>query len=71
MSYLKKFEFWEAALTRAIRTMAQAMIATIGASATLGSIDWRLVLSSSVVAALLSLLTALAGLPEVREEESK
>jgi hypothetical protein len=58
-----------AAGIRAVRTVAQAAIATIGASAVLSEVNWPVVLSSSVLAGLLSLLTSLAGLPELPEEE--
>ncbi len=48
--------------------MAQSAIATIGTSAVLSSVDWRLVLSAALLAGLLSLLTSVAGLPEVNGE---
>lgn len=54
-----------AAAIRAIKTMAQTAIATIGASAVLSAVDWPMVASASVLAGLLSLLTSVAGLPEV------
>ena len=64
----KNFIKWaKAAGVRAIKTVAQAAIATIGSAAMLGSVDWRLVLSASALAGLLSLLTSVAGLPEVKE----
>ena len=62
-------EWFEAAGIRALRTFAQAAIATIGTSAALGAVDWRMVVSSSVLAAILSMLTSLAGLPEVDNEQ--
>lgn len=55
----------KAAGVRAIKTMAQAGIATIGSAAYLGQVDWRLVVSSALLAAILSLLTSTAGIPEV------
>lgn len=58
-------EWLKAAAVRAVKTMAQAAIAMIGTSVVLSDIDWKLVLSASVVAAILSVLTSLAGLPEV------
>lgn len=58
-------EWLKAAAVRAVKTMAQAAIAMIGTSAVMADIDWKLVLSASVVAAILSVLTSLAGLPEV------
>lgn len=56
-----------AASVRAIKTMAQAAIATIGSSVALGEVSWVLVASSAALAGVLSLLTSLAGLPEVTE----
>lgn len=64
----KNFIKWaKAAGVRAIKTVAQAAIATIGSAAMLGSVDWRLVLSASALAGVLSVLTSIAGLPEVKE----
>ena len=60
-------EWFVAALVRCLRTFAQAMLAGIGVSAALSEIDWLHVCSVSIVAAILSLLTSLAGLPEVEE----
>lgn len=54
-----------AAGVRAVKTMAQTAIATIGASAVLSAVDWAMVASASVLAGLLSVLTSIAGLPEV------
>lgn len=54
-----------AAGVRAVKTVAQTAIATIGASAVLSAVDWPMVLSASVLAGVLSLLTSVAGLPEV------
>ena len=62
-------KWWKAAGIRAIRTLAQAAIGTIGASALITEVDWKVVVSASALAAVLSLLTSLAGLPEVEEEE--
>ena len=62
-------EKWmEAAGIRAIKTMAQTAIATIGTAAFISAIDWKMVVSASVVAGLVSLLTSVAGIPEVKEE---
>ena len=56
----------KAAGVRAIKTMAQTAIATIGTAAVMSSVDWRMVASASLLAGALSLLTSLAGLPELR-----
>ncbi|MBD5099237.1 MAG: hypothetical protein HDT35_06805 [Clostridiales bacterium] len=61
--YMKKW--MRAAAIRAVKTMAQTAIATIGASAVLSAVDWPVVVSASVLAGVLSLLTSVAGLPEV------
>lgn len=55
----------KAAGIRAIKTFAQTMIATIGTTAVIEQINWQLVISASLLAALLSVLTSIAGLPEV------
>lgn len=62
------FKKWlKCAGVRALKTVAQTAIATIGTSATLGEINWLIVGSTSVVAGLLSILTSIAGLPELKE----
>ena len=58
-------KWWKAAGIRAVKTLAQTAAATIGTSAILSEINWLTVVSASLVAALLSLLTSVAGLPEV------
>ena len=58
-------DWLKAAGVRAIKTVAQTAIATIGTSAVLSQVDWRIVASASVLAGVLSLLTSVAGLPEV------
>ena len=59
-------EFWIAALIRAIRTVAQTAVATIGTSAVLQDVNWIMVGSASILAGILSVLTSIAtGLPEV------
>ena len=60
------FKDWiRAAGVRAIKTVAQAAIATIGTSAAMGEVNWKLVASSALLAGILSLLTSVAGLPEL------
>lgn len=62
-------DFIRAALIRAIRTIAQTAVATIGTSAVLSAVDWRMVASASVLAGILSVLTSIAtGLPEVETD---
>lgn len=55
----------KAAAVRAVKTMAQTAVATIGAAAVLSAVEWPVVVSASVLAGILSLLTSVAGLPEV------
>ena len=62
--------WWEAAGVRAVNTIAPTCIATIGASALLSDVSWMTVLSTAVLAGVLSLLTSVAGLPEVKQEVS-
>lgn len=60
-------QWWYAAGIRALKTLAQTAVAAIGTTALLSEIDWVVVGSASALAAILSLLTSLAGLPELRE----
>lgn len=65
---MKKWKSWlKAAGIRAVKTIAQTAVATIGTSALLSQVDWRMVISASLLAGVLSLLTSVAGLPEVSD----
>ena len=63
-----KKTWWKAAAVRALKTVAQTAVATIGTSAVLRDVDWITVASAALLAGVLSLLTSLAGLPEVEQE---
>lgn len=58
----------KAAGVRAIKTVAQTAVATIGTAAAMGAVDWKLVISASALSGVVSMLTSLAGIPEVVEE---
>ena len=65
---MKNWKIWiKAAGVRAIKTVAQTAVATIGTSAAMGEVNWLMVGSASLLAGILSLLTSVAGLPEVQE----
>ena len=63
-------EWFKAALVRAVKTAAQAAIGVIGASAAMGDVDWAMVGSAALLAAILSVLTSVVGVPEVDEGAS-
>lgn len=61
-------EWLKAAAVRAIKTVAQTAVATIGTAAVVGEVDWLMVGSAALLSGVLSLLTSIAGLPEVKTE---
>lgn len=68
MLRVSRIKKWlKAAAVRAVKTIAQTAVATIGTSAVLAEVDWVVVASASILAGVLSLLTSIAGLPEVEE----
>lgn len=69
MKNVKVKEWWKCAGVRAIKTVAQTAVATIGTAAVMSQVDWKMAVSASVLAGILSLLTSVAGLPEVKTEE--
>ncbi|WAX12199.1 hypothetical protein CS266P3_00002 [Clostridium phage CS266P3] len=54
---------------RAVKTMAQTFVATVGTATVMGAVDWKMVLSASVLAGILSIATSVAGIPEIEAEE--
>lgn len=69
MSRLTNKAWWEAAGVRAVKTMAQTALASITVGAAVPDVNWMYAASTTVVAGVCSILTSLAGLPEVNEEE--
>lgn len=71
---MKDKQYWvkwgKAAARRALKTAAQTFVATIGTTATIGAVNWKLVCSTSALAAILSIGTSLAGLPEVEPNDA-
>lgn len=66
---MRDWKLWtKAAAVRAIKTVAQTAVATIGTTAVMSEVDWMLVASASALAGILSLLTSVAGLPEIKEQ---
>ena len=67
---MTNFKRWVAAAgVRALKTVAQTAVATISTSAIMSEVNWPVVASASLLAGILSLLTSIAGLPELKEEE--
>lgn len=67
MNNLFNLDWWKKAGTRAIKTMAQTALSLFTVGEVMQDIDWKMVLSASVVAGVYSLLTSLAGLPELED----
>lgn len=64
------WKIWiKAAAIRAVKTIAQAAVATISTAAVISEVDWKYCVSASILAGVLSILTSLAGLPEVKMQE--
>lgn len=66
---IKSKQWLKAAAIRAVRTIAQTAIATIGTSAMICTVNWKVVLSSALMSGVLSILTSVAGLPEIKAEQ--
>lgn len=64
----KTKKWLKAAGVRAVKTMAQTFVATVGSAAVLAAVDWKVVISATVLAGILSVATSVAGLPEVQED---
>ena len=67
MNKQKILKWLKAAGVRALKTVAETAIATIGTSAVISDVDWKIVVSASLLSGLLSLLLSIKGLPEVKE----
>ena len=64
-------KWWKCAGIRAVKTVAQTAIATIGTTAFISEVDWLAVVSASLLAGILSMLTSVAGLPEVDDSKEE
>lgn len=66
MKNVKMKAWWRCAGIRAVKTVAQTAVATIGTAAVMSAVDWKMAISASVLAGILSFLTSITGLPEVK-----
>lgn len=71
MKQIFTFKWAKCAGVRALKTVAQTAAATIGTSVAIRDVDWKMVISASILSGILSLLTSVAGLPEVSENETR
>lgn len=67
MKQILSKKWWACAGVRSLKTVCQTAIATIGTAAVLSQVNWKIVISASILAGILSLLTSLAGLPEIEQ----
>lgn len=65
----KAKKWFHCAGVRAVKTVAQTFVATVGTSAVMSAVDWKMVVSASILAGILSIATSVAGLPEVSADE--
>ena len=66
---MRDWKKWaKAAGVRAVKTVAQTFIATVGSASIISAVDWKVVVSASILSGILSLATSVAGLPEVKEK---
>lgn len=68
MNNIKCKNWWKCAGIRAVKTVCQTAVALLGTSTLIQEIDWVMVLSSSLLAGIISILTSIAGIPETKEE---